>query len=84
MSVEQDILNEKMGRRSAGGSVTVGNTRYAVGLLWAPLQNQDDPIPEIREAMEAEPAADLYCQRASLAPQYGLGKTVLRHHSGEP
>ena len=84
MSVEQDILNEKMGRRSAGGSVSVGNTRYAVGLLWAPLQNQDDPIPEIREAMEAEPAADLYCQRTSMAPQYGLGKTVLGHHSGEP
>jgi len=84
MVAEQDILDERLGRRSAGGSVTVGNTKYAVGLLWAPLQNQDDPIPEIREAMEAEPAADLYCQRASMAPQYGLGKTVFGHHSGEP
>ena len=84
MATEQDILNEKFNRRSAGSSVTVGNTKYAVGLLWAPLQNQDDPIPEIREAMDAEPATDLYCQRASLAPQYGLGKTVLGHHSGEP
>ncbi|MBR6412262.1 MAG: type 4b pilus protein PilO2 [Alphaproteobacteria bacterium] len=84
MVAEQNIVDEKLARRSAGGSVTIGNTKYAVGLLWAPLQNQDDPIPEIREAMEAEPAADLYCQRASMAPQYGLGKTVFGHHSGEP
>ena len=84
MTTEQDIIDEKMSRHSVGGSVTVGNTQYAVGLLWAPLQNQDDPIPEIREAMEAEPGADLYCQRTSMAPQYGLGKTVFGHHSGEP
>ena len=84
MAEEQDIQGENQNRTSAGGSVTVGGVKYAVGLLWAPLQNQDDPIPEIREAMEAEPAADLYCQRASIAPQYGLGKTILGHHSGEP
>jgi len=84
MAIEQGNKDEKTVRRGGGGSVTVGGTRYAVGLLWAPLQNQDDPIPEIREAMEAEAGADLYCQRASMAPQYGLGKTVLGHHSGEP
>ena len=84
MTTEQDIMGEKTERRSAGGSVTVGGTKYAVGLLWAPLQNQDDPIPEIREAMESEPGADLYCQRTSIAPQYGLGKSILGHHSGQP
>ena len=83
MAEEKDIIGEEQ-NRTAGGSVTVGGVRYAVGLLWAPLQNQDDPIPEIREAMEAEQDADLYCQRASIAPQYGLGKTSLGHHSGEP
>jgi len=66
------------------GNVTVGETKYAVGLSWAPLQNQDDPIPEIREAMDAEPGADLYCQRISTAPQYGIGKSDMGHHSGEP
>ncbi|MDY6407282.1 MAG: type 4b pilus protein PilO2 [Pseudomonadota bacterium] len=84
MATGLNSIDEKLNRHNAGGNVTVGNTKYAVGLLWAPLQNQDDPLPEIREAMEAEPAADLYCQRTSLAPQYGLGKTVLGHHSGEP
>ena len=62
-----------------GGHVTVNGTKYAVGLMWAPLQNPDDPIPEIREAMDAEPGADLYCQRTSSAPQYGLGKSSLGH-----
>ena len=67
-----------------GGHVTVNGTKYAVGLMWAPLQNPDDPIPEIREAMDAEPGADLYCQRTSSAPQYGLGKSSLGHYSGQP
>lgn len=71
-------------RSSAGGSIIIDGTKYAVGLMWAPLQNPDDPLPEIREAMEAEPGADLYCQRSSSSPQYGLGKTSLGHHSGEP
>ena len=85
MANKQETLTEEtLSRPMSGGSVSIGNTKYAVGLLWAPLQNQDDPIPEIREAMEAEPAADLYCLRTSTAPQYGLGKTVFGHHSGEP
>lgn len=66
------------------GCVTVNDTKYAVGLMWAPIQNQDDAIPEIREAMESEPGADLYCQRISTTPQYGLGKTSMGHYSGEP
>jgi len=87
MVAEDEILaiNRNSGRaKGITGSVTVGGTKYAVGLMWAPLQNQDDPIPEIREAMETEPGADLYCQRTSTAPQYGLGKTAFGHHSGEP
>ena len=87
MVAVSDTLNaNELPERPAGtvGSVTVSGTKYAVGLMWSPLQNQDDPIPEIREAMEAEPGADLYCQRTSTTPQYGLGKSILGHHSGEP
>ena len=80
-----DIKEQLASRPQAvAGSVVVNGTKYAVGLMWAPLQNQDDPIPEIREAMESEPGADLYCQRMSTTPQYGLGKTILGHQSGEP
>lgn len=71
-------------RMMRGGSVSIAGTKYAVGLMWAPLQNPDDPIPEIREAMESEAGADLYCQRTSTTPQYGLGKSIFGHHSGEP
>ena len=63
MVSETTEMNEMTSRPTMGGSVSVDGTKYAVGLMWAPLQNQDDPIPEIREAMESEPGADLYCQR---------------------
>ena len=49
--------------RSVGGVVTVDDQKYAVGLMWQPVQNIDDPDPEIRETMESEPDADLYCLR---------------------
>ena len=85
MAENQELLSDNTQTRQAtGGSVTVGGVKYAVGLLWAPLQNQDDPIPEIREAMNTEAGTDLYCQRTSATPQYGLGRTVFGHHSGQP
>lgn len=68
----------------ANGVVVVDGTRYAVGLMWQPLQNPDNPMPEIREALENEPGADLYCLRTSATPQYGVGKTRLGHASGIP
>ena len=80
----QDITVQEPVRKSAAGSATVDGVKYAVGLLWAPLQNQDDPIPEIREAMDTEVGMDLYCQRTSTTPQYGLGSTSFGHRSGEP
>ena len=87
MVAEKEPLDTNEGAskpKFVAGSVSVGGTKYAVGLMWAPLQNQDDPIPEIREAMDSEPGTDLYCQRTSTAPQYGLGKSSLGHHSGQP
>ncbi len=71
-------------RRTGGATVRVGNTRYAVGLMWAPLQSPDDALPEVREAMDSEPGANLYCLRMSTSPQYGLGKTSLGHQALQP
>ena len=65
------------------GSVTIRKTRYAVGLVWQPLQDPDNPSPEIREAMESDVDADLYCLRITSTPQYGLAKTSLGHTPGE-
>lgn len=72
------------GNRAARGSITIGRRGYAVGLLWQPLQNSEDPIPEIREAIDSDPDADLYCLRSTTTPQYGIGKKIMGHRPGEP
>lgn len=66
------------------GTITIGKMGYAVGLMWQPLQNPDDPYPEIREAMESDPDANLYCLRSTSTPQYGIGKKAMGHKEGEP
>lgn len=70
--------------RSVGGVVTVDDQKYAVGLMWQPVQNIDDPDPEIRETMESEPDADLYCLRQTSVFQYGVGRSILGHKDGMP
>ncbi len=62
--------------------ITVGKNKYAVGLFWQPLQDVDDPIPEIRETMEADAGSDLYCIHYGRAPQYGIGKKSKGHAEG--
>ncbi len=62
--------------------ITVGKNKYAVGLFWQPLQDVDDPIPEIRETMEADAGSDLYCIHYGKAPQYGIGKKSKGHAEG--
>lgn len=66
------------------GTVVVSGTTYAVGLMWQPLQNPENPITEIRETLEAESDADLYCLRSSIAPQYGIGRKSMGHKDGMP
>jgi len=64
-----------------GGVVVVDGQKYAVGLLWQPIQRSDDPLSEIRETVESEEGADLYCLRLG---QYGIGKTSMGHRYGMP
>lgn len=75
---------EQVRLRSSTGVVTVGDQHYAVGLVWQPLQNLDDPILEVRETAESEMGADLYCLRPAATPQYGIGRTELEHKDGMP
>lgn len=65
------------------GTVVIKKVKYAVGLVWQPLQDPDNPSPEIREAMETDADADLYCLRITASPQYGLGRTSMGHRAGE-
>lgn len=71
-------------RQDLSGTIVVGGTIYAVGLMWQSLQNPDDPIPEIREVIESEPGLDLYCLRPASAPQYGVGRKSMGHREGQP
>ena len=66
------------------GVVTVDGQKYAVGLTWQPLQNLDDPLTEIRETIESEQNADLYCYRQTSVAQYGIGRSSLGHRGGMP
>ncbi len=69
---------------SAGGVVSIDGQKYAVGLMWQPVQNLDDPYPEIHETIESEADADLYCLRQSPVAQYGIGRSTLEHKDGMP
>ena len=65
-------------------TMNVGGINYATGLFWQPLQNPEDPIPEIKEASEGTlEGADLFALRSGVASQYGLGVTDDGHRKGQ-
>ena len=64
--------------------ITIGRSEYAVGLFWQPLQDPDDPIPEIRETMESDEDANFYTLYVDgRAPQYGIGRSSSGHKEGQ-
>ena len=79
-----ETTREEVVKRSSTGVVTVDGQKYAVGLVWQPVQNLDDPIVEIRESADSEAGADLYCLRPAATPQYGIGYSDLGHRDGMP
>lgn len=79
-----ETTREEVVKRSSTGVVTVDGQKYAVGLVWQPVQNLDDPIVEIRESADSETGADLYCLRPAATPQYGMGYSDLGHRDGMP
>ena len=79
-----ETTREPVSKRSSTGVVTVDGQKYAVGLVWQPVQNLDDPIVEIRESADSEAGADLYCLRPAATPQYGIGYSELGHRDGMP
>ena len=64
--------------------IFINRKEYAVGLFWQPLQDPDDPIPEIRETMESDSDACLYTlYTEGRAPQYGVGRASHGHKEGQ-
>ena len=70
---------------SWGATMVVNNTTYAVSLFWQPLQDTNDPYPEVKETVEnVMEGADLFCLRSGTSPQYGIGNSSEGHKSGMP
>ncbi len=68
-----------------GATMVVNDITYAVSLFWQPLQDQEDPLPEVTETAEGVmDGADLYCLRTGAAPQYGIGNSQEGHRAGQP
>ncbi len=68
-----------------GATMTVGGTVYATTIFWQPLQDPDNPLPEVKETAEnVLENADLYVIRPTGTPQYGLGISAEGHKPGMP
>ena len=78
----EDNSNEEP---SWGPTIVVNNTTYAVSLFWQPLQDTNDPYPEVKETVDnVMEGADLFCVRSGTSPQYGIGNSTEGHKVGLP
>lgn len=68
-----------------GATMVINDTTYAVSLFWQPLQDVDDPLPEVKETADGVmEGADLYCLRKGASSQYGIGNSQEGHKPGQP
>lgn len=89
---DEDILDEQESEEegeesepSWGPTIVVNNTTYAVTLFWQPLQDTNDPYPEVQETVDNfMEGADLFCLRQGTSPQYGIGNSTEGHKAGMP
>ncbi|MBO6289842.1 MAG: type 4b pilus protein PilO2 [Alphaproteobacteria bacterium] len=66
-------------------SFTEGGKTYAASLFWQPLLNEDNPLPEVKEAAEnILEGADLYVARKGKSPQFGLAASTQGFARGVP
>lgn len=83
--VEQEAEEEESSEPSWGPTIVVNNTTYAVTLFWQPLQDVNDPYPEVQETVDNfMEGADLFCLRQGTSPQYGIGNSTEGHKAGMP
>lgn len=66
------------------GTLVLDGKGYAVGLMWQPLQDPDNPMPEIKDMLESDDKFNLYCIRLGAASQYAVGRSESGHMAGEP
>lgn len=79
------MAEDQTEERAWRSSFTEGGKSYAASLFWQPLMNEDNPIPEVKEAAEnILEGADLYVARKGKSPQFGLASTAQGFSRGEP
>ncbi len=67
------MAEEQTEEKAWKSSFTEGGITYAASLFWQPLLNEDNPLPEVKEAAEnILEGADLYVARKGKSPQFGL------------
>ena len=77
--------SEEESEPSWGPTMVVNDTTYAVTLFWQPLQDTNDPYPEVQETVDNfMEGADLFCLRQGTSPQYGIGNSTEGHKAGMP
>lgn len=82
---ESELPADEDGDPPWGPTITVNDTTYAVSLFWQPLQDTDDPYPEVKETVDNfMEGADLFCLRSGTSPQYGIGNSTEGHKAGMP
>ncbi|MGN1080027.1 MAG: type 4b pilus protein PilO2 [Alphaproteobacteria bacterium] len=85
LPVEQGAEEEENSEPSWGPTIVVNNTTYAVTLFWQPLQDTNDPYPEVQETVDNfMEGADLFCLRQGTSAQYGIGNSTEGHKAGMP
>ena len=78
---EEDQTEEKAWR----SSFTEGGVTYAASLFWQPLLNEDNPLPEVKDAAEnILEGADLYVARKGKSSQFGLAASSQGFTRGLP
>ena len=83
--IGQDTEEDENSEPSWGPTMVVNDTTYAVTLFWQPLQDTNDPYPEVQETVDNfMEGADLFCLRQGTSPQYGIGNSTEGHKAGMP
>ena len=77
----EDQVEEKAWK----SSFTEGGKTYAASLFWQPLLNEENPLPEVKEAAEnVLEGADLYVTRKGKSAQFGLAASSQGFSRGLP
>lgn len=79
------MAEEQTEEKAWKSSFTVGGKSYAASLFWQPLLNEENPLPEVKEAAEnVLEGADLYVVRKAKYPQFGLAASSQGFERGLP